>query len=256
MRYLFRFLALAVVALSVLAASPSPASNIDAPDQVPGAVAPFLSPVSSAPPAAPFLVPEPPDTTEPDTEAVSAPKPPQVAPGPAGHVADGPVTAPKSAPDGAVLVVGDSLTVGSANTTKTSSSQVLAVDAEVGRSVRTGIEKLRSNDAAGSSLIVFALGTNDHLASPSQVASWVAQVAEASGGRPVIWVNLDTGGSMSGAATFNGALTSAAADHPNITVADWDSHIAGRVGLRAGDGIHYTAAGYQTRGAWLADIIG
>lgn len=255
MRYLSRLVALAAVAVSVLVARSSPASNFSPvePSRTQSAthgVALPEGPVAvSAVPAVPVSAPEPSGSDPTSTTSSTAVSTTTEAP-----VAPSVPSVPASA--GQVLVIGDSLTVGAQASLTSSSSRELVVDAEVGRNVRTGIAKLRTRNAPDYSTIVFALGTNDYLASASQVSAWVDQVVEASGGQTVIWVNLDAGGSMPGAASFNAALTSAAAAHPNVIVADWNSHIASIGGLRAADGIHYTPSGYQARGVWLADLVG
>lgn len=160
---------------------------------------------------------------------------------------------------GRVLIIGDSLTVGARDFGGfTLPGRHVTISAQTGRSTSQGISVLETSAAQNYDLVVMALGTNDYYASENQMGAWVDRAMTAARGTPVVWVNVDYGTSkLAPAKKLHRALNKARSRHPNLTVADWHTWINSRpnVGsLRAGDGVHYTTAGYRARAEWMARV--
>lgn len=158
----------------------------------------------------------------------------------------------------ATLVVGDSLTVG-AEIGGLGPDDGVTVDAVEGRTTEQGAAVLEGTDLTGYDQVIVALGTNDYTDSEEEFAPKIARVVKAAHGRPVIWVNVDTGTTKLAPAAdgVNAALAFVAQAPGNLTVADWDGYINGRKDaddLRAGDGVHDSSKGYRVRAAWMADL--
>ena len=95
-----------------------------------------------------------------------------------------------------VLVVGDSLTVGSEDGfvfRLGAGGYTVEVDAEVGRATLAGARALEDMEPTADDLVVVALGTNDP-ASPTQFAEAVDRVLEAAGEATVLWIDVDRPG--------------------------------------------------------------
>ena len=164
-----------------------------------------------------------------------------------------------------VLIIGDSLTVGAAAAGLEDLVQgTLTVKAFGGITTTHGALVLSNTDMSDYDEIVVALGTND-IAEASNTTDMademiprVAAVMAAVGDSlPVVWVNLDSGGSLD-VIGVNEVIASAADEHPNLRVADWDSFVSSLTdndALRKSDGIHYTEAGYRIRARWMADVL-
>lgn len=160
---------------------------------------------------------------------------------------------------GPVFVLGDSLTVGVEQVGLSIEGRTVTIDAAGSRNVSQGIAILESGAAADAGLVVVALGTNNATESPESFGASIDAAMAAIGDTPTIWVNVDANTDvLASAVGVNDAIAAAAERHPNLTVADWDAHMAGldnAASLRQDDGVHYTAAGYTVRSEWLARII-
>lgn len=158
-----------------------------------------------------------------------------------------------------VLVIGDSLTVG-AEIGGLGDDGSISVDAEEGRTTEEAIAVARDADPAEYEHVIVAVGTNDYLDSEAEFAVAIDQMMEVLGPEvPVIWVNVDTGTAKLAPAAegVNAALAAAASRYDNLTIADWSGYLADQEdpdGLRAGDGVHDSPAGYRLRAAWMASL--
>lgn len=163
---------------------------------------------------------------------------------------------------GALLFVGDSLTVGSdafgALATRTRNTGIwtrVTIDARVGRTARAGATTVASKITKHTTAVVIALGTNDMLSKPeSWYPAWVIdKVMNETQGRPVLWFNLEYSATSrpdwrSRAARFNRSLKLAQERWPQLVVADWNKHfVPNKVSRFIADGVHLTVAGYRTR---------
>lgn len=185
------------------------------------------------------------------------------APGQAGDPGFKPMSASagtQSVPSGGVLVVGDSLTVGSsAFIAEAVSSREVEVIALGGLQAAQAVDYLADKNLDDIETVVVALGTNDYwFAQGVGFDEVVTAMIEAARGRRIIWVNVDLGSVLAGADAINKTIEVAAASHRNVEIADWNAFInsiSGHDMLRTDDGIHYTEDGYRLRGAWVADLL-
>ena len=156
-----------------------------------------------------------------------------------------------------VLYVGDSLGVGTAPYLKQRlGGTKLDVDAEIGRPSATGVDILASKISSADDVVVFDLGTNDDPASPATLASDLAQARRIAGDRCLVIATLNrpplNGVSVAG---LNRAVTSFAANDPNVELVDWHAAAQSDPGLLV-DGVHTDGQGYALRAGLFADAIG
>lgn len=163
---------------------------------------------------------------------------------------------------GTLLVIGDSLTVGSdafgslATRLRTTSIWPrVTMDAREGRTAATGAITLRNRLTRHTTAIVIALGTNDMISKPEPwYPSWVIdKVMSQTRGTPVLWLTLEFSDTSrldwrQRASRFNRALRIAQSKWPTLMIADWNSHFKpNRVSRFIADGVHLTVNGYRTR---------
>lgn len=166
--------------------------------------------------------------------------------------------------DGRVVVVGDSLTVGTEANLRTLADLhgfTLELSAQNGRQIPAGAGELERLGAPTADLVVVALGTND-AAQPgfdrTAADGLIDEAMTAAGGAPVLWVNVyrDPGTAAGDAAeSFDDALLAAEQRHPNLTVLDWASYVEANPEVMDADRIHHTWEGYVARSQWLRDEI-
>lgn len=156
----------------------------------------------------------------------------------------------------AVLVVGDSLTVGAADfgglrSKLEEAGYAPTISARTGRGVQWGLSVLQSSGSALPSTVVIALGTND-VASGRSTKSFGAMVDEVmktvGRDRFVLWVNLDLDATTWGAAQaarFNRVLGEKANKYGNLAIADWQTFAADA--WLASDFVHLNGKGYRQR---------
>ncbi|QXC61585.1 hypothetical protein KSP35_01675 [Aquihabitans sp. G128] len=158
-----------------------------------------------------------------------------------------------------VFVIGDSITVMAGG--QDLGPDGWQVDARSGRTTPEGIEVAAGQDLADRSVVIVALGTNDHTDDAATYGRKVDAMLRAIGPGPlVVWVNVDahTPELADAARGVNVALAAAALRHPNLRVADWDTYVGGLGpvdGLRAGDGIHYGTKGSELRREWTVGLV-
>ena len=159
-----------------------------------------------------------------------------------------------------VLVIGDSLTVG-AELGGLGGDGSITVDAREGRTTDEAVEVAAAANLDGYEQVIVALGTNDYLDSAAEFGARIDNMMAVLGSEvPVTWVNVDTGTATLAPAAggVNAALDAAPQRYANLAVADWNAYLAGRTDgdeLRAGDGVHDSAAGYRVRAEWMADLV-
>ena len=165
----------------------------------------------------------------------------------------------KDDPQPTAAVIGDSLTVGAEMMGL--DEDTWKVDAKQGRTTDAAIRVAEGLDPASFEQVVVAVGTNDYLDSEATYAKRIDEMMTALGSDvPVTWINVDTGTAKLAPAAdgVNAALAAALTRHQNLTIADWSTVINGRrdlAELRAGDGVHYTPAGYEVRAEWMDGLL-
>ncbi|ODU03921.1 MAG: hypothetical protein ABS81_12380 [Pseudonocardia sp. SCN 72-86] len=187
-------------------------------------------PAPALPPAA-AVVSVAPSTTTPDPTTSD----------PAPTTTDAPDA--EDAPDrsrgtGPILVVGDSISLGSTVAIKAALGPDTTVDAEVGRQFSTAPAKVRAWAARNPGPIVVDLGANGTVS-----ASDVDAVLTTAGDRPVVLVGTFVPRSWQN--SNNSVLKAAAARHgSNVVFLDWAAAVrAAGAGILGADQIHPTPAG-------------
>lgn len=151
-----------------------------------------------------------------------------------------------------LFVQGDSLTVGSKKAIRRNlrgQFSKIKVDAEVGRSTTTGIQRLYGGRRAN--VWVVALGTNDG-PDPKTMRRHVRTVLARAGERPVLWVSVWRSAEYK---ALNRMLSRLDRKSTQLSVLRWDKFIRHNPGLLASDGVHLTAEGYEVRGRMIADAV-
>ena len=171
---------------------------------------------------------------------------------------------------GALLIVGDSLTVGTEAfgtlSTKVNSLGIwtnVAMDAKVGRKASLGASVIEKGLTATTTAIVIALGTNDMISkSETWYPRWVIDIVmQKTRSLPVLWVNLEfsqTGRSdwRARGVRFNKELRLAKLRYPNLAIADWNTAFTPVSKSRfIEDGVHLSVSGYKTRSNFLVPAI-
>jgi hypothetical protein len=149
-----------------------------------------------------------------------------------------------------VLVVGDSLEVGSAPHLRAAAAGIeLDIDAENGRTSTQGVAVLAERLRAEHEVVVFPLGTND--LSADAFATSLALVAQLAQGRCVVVATIAR--RRPPTAELNRVVASFAATG-RVQVADWHA-AASAPGVLGRDGAHATGAGYALRASLLAEAV-
>ena len=171
---------------------------------------------------------------------------------------------------GTLLVVGDSLTVGTeafgslkAKVSALGTWTNVVVDAKVGRKASVGATVIDKGITSSTTALVVALGTNDMISKPETwYPRWVIDtVMLKARGLPVLWVNLEfsqTGRSdwRARGVRFNRELRLAKQRYPNLSIADWNAAFIPQSKSRfIVDGVHLTVSGYKTRSKFLVPAI-
>jgi hypothetical protein len=153
-----------------------------------------------------------------------------------------------------VLVVGDSLEVGSGPYLRHLLPGV-TVDAEKGRTSSEGVRVLASRLDPSVEVIVFPLGTNDSPSNAGGLAANLAAVRQLAGDRCVVVATLSRppvgGVSVAG---LNGVVEQFAG-RSAAQVADWRTVVASIPSLLVGDRVHATGDGYSVRATLLAEAV-
>jgi hypothetical protein len=153
-----------------------------------------------------------------------------------------------------VLVVGDSLEVGSGPYLRHLLPGV-TVDAEKGRTSSEGVRVLSSLLDPSVRVIVFPLGTNDSPSNAGGLAANLAAVRQMAGDRCVVVATISrppVGGVSVGAIN---RVVEQFAGRPAAQVADWRTVVASIPSLLVGDRVHATGDGYSVRATLLAEAV-
>lgn len=173
---------------------------------------------------------------------------------------------------GTLLVVGDSLTVGTAAfgslRTRLEDLDVwsrVTIDARNGRKASTGAGVISTylTPRWDVTAIVVAMGTNDMISNrnPSYPRKLIDAVMARTGDRPVLWVNLEFSSTVRPdwairATRFNRELRRAAERWPTLRIADWNSYFRSGSRVRfVADGVHLTTSAYRARARWLTERV-
>lgn len=159
---------------------------------------------------------------------------------------------PASASAKGVLVVGDSLEVGTGPYLQRAlAGRSVTVDARKSRPSSVGVDVLRSRLRPGHSVVVFDLGTNDDPSAPGGLSADLQSARSLTGDRCLIvaTVNRPSAGGL------NRAVTAFANGTQNVEVVDWHAAAAEDPGLLGPDHIHATPAGYAERARLIADAV-
>ncbi len=164
---------------------------------------------------------------------------------------------PDASAAGGVLVVGDSLEVGTSPYLRGLLHGIpLTVDAQTSRPSSTGVAILHSRLQSSDQVVVFDLGTNDDPAQPQALAADLAAVRSIVGGRCVVVATLNrppyNGVSIDG---LNGAVRDFAVGSPPTQLVDWRPAALANPGLLGPDGVHASSAGYAMRAQLVAQEI-
>jgi lysophospholipase L1-like esterase len=157
---------------------------------------------------------------------------------------------------GSVLVIGDSLGVGTEPYLREELPGTPIVDDSVGgRPSPGGLDALRADISPSDAVIVFAMGTNDNPAYPEIMAGNLESVAQIAGDRCIV-VPTIARPPVDGApdAALNRVIKSFAAAHFNVEVVDWKAAVRAQPGLLV-DGIHATPEGYALRASLIAQAV-
>lgn len=151
---------------------------------------------------------------------------------------------------GEVLVIGDSLTVGTRPYLKQRLGEDTTVDGVMSRSSSDGLAVLEERLDREHGVVAFDLGTND--ASVGKVAENLRAARRTAGSRCLVVSTLNR---PERAATFNAEIRDFAGSAPNVELFDWRKQTSERPRLLADDGVHATAEGYRRRAAGLIEAI-
>jgi len=169
-------------------------------------------------------------------------------------VAAGCCAFPAVAQPASVLVVGDSLEVGSGPYLRGLLPGVV-VDAERGRTSSQGVRVLASRLDPSVEVIVFPLGTNDSPSNVGGLAANLAAVRQLAGDRCVVVATLSRppvgGVSVAG---LNGVVEQFAG-RSAAQVADWRTVVRSIPSLLVRDRVHATGDGYSVRATLLAEAV-
>ena len=159
---------------------------------------------------------------------------------------------------GGVLVVGDSLEVGTGPYLRRELGRTpLTIDARKSRPSAVGLGILSKELRPSHRVVVFDLGVNDGPSQTAALARTLEAVRKVVGDRCLIVATLSrpplNGVRIDG---MNRVIADFVAKTPRGQLVDWHDATAGNPGVLAGDGVHATPAGYATRARLLAGAIG
>ena len=155
---------------------------------------------------------------------------------------------------GPVLVVGDSLEVGSGPYLRGAlAGTPVEVDAQRSRSSAAGVRVLADKLRADHEVIVFPLGTND--LSAASLAASLNAAAELAGGRCMVVATIARPNLRGSSTAELNRVIEQFASQTGAQVADWRSAAATTPGALGRDRIHATGQGYALRGSLLAEAV-
>jgi hypothetical protein len=153
-----------------------------------------------------------------------------------------------------VLVVGDSLEVGSAPYLRAAVPGV-RVDAEVGRTSSQGVRVLAARLSPSDDVVVFPLGTNDSPSSPDLLAADLSAAARLAGDRCMVVATIARPPVRGVSVAGMNRVIEAFAARTGAQVADWRAAVAAFPSLVGRDGVHAVGDGYALRASLLAEAV-
>jgi hypothetical protein len=164
---------------------------------------------------------------------------------------------PAAASSGGVLVVGDSLEVGTGPYLRQQLPGIpVTVDALKSRSSSVGLAVLSSRLLPSHGVVIFDLGVNDDPAQPQALAGDLATARGIVGDRCLVVATLSrppyNGVSVDG---LNRAVRSFVAASPPAQLADWRAVALATPGALQPDGVHGTPTGYALRAQVIAEAV-
>ncbi len=179
---------------------------------------------------------------------------------------------PTRAEGGTLLVLGDSLTWGTAyrgfgNVTPQLKAlgtfDRVVIDGVFARNIsgpagtrRNGVKTYNKllEDGLRPSAVIVDLGSNDiqHSAKPAFHEQRIRELLDVIGDIPIIWINIlriDQSYYPRRSAMFNKTLVRLAAEYPNLSIVDWSSMIAENPKWFDFDKLHLRPIGYRARAA-------
>ena len=152
-----------------------------------------------------------------------------------------------------VLVVGDSLEVGSAPHLRAAlGGTAVDIDAEKGRTSSQGVGVLARRLRPEHEVVVFPLGTND--LSADAFAASLAAVTQLAGGRCVVVATIARRTSRGATPSSLNRVVASFAARGDVQVADWRA-AAAAPGVLGRDSTHATGQGYALRASLLAEAV-
>jgi dienelactone hydrolase len=146
-----------------------------------------------------------------------------------------------------VLVVGDSLVVGTAPYLRQQLSESVVADGRIGRPSPEAVSVLRSR-FSGQGTVIFDAGVNDDPAQPSRLSTDLGAARSITGDRCLVVATMSRppyrGVSIDG---LNRAVRSFVASSSNVELVDWRAAAVANPRLINSDGVHPTSAGYRLR---------
>lgn len=154
---------------------------------------------------------------------------------------------------GAVVLVGDSLSVGMASYLADElRGWSIRDDSVVGRSTVDGLDALAA--LPGTEPVVVSLGTNDPTDGVDAFAEEVVRALTLAGpARCLVWATLWRHGGPDDA--FNDVLRRAADANQRLRLLEWDVMVTEHPDWLAGDGLHGSPAGYAARAREAARLV-
>ena len=157
---------------------------------------------------------------------------------------------------GPVLVVGDSLQVGTGPHLKRELGGDVTVAARSGRPSAEGLGVLRRRIRPAHRVVVFDLGTNDPPAQPERLRGALAAARQLAGTRCLVVATLVRpaldGVSIEG---MNEVVREFASGGEGVKLADWRAATRRSPKLLGRDRVHATRAGYAARARLIADAV-
>jgi lysophospholipase L1-like esterase len=165
--------------------------------------------------------------------------------------------APPASAAGRVLVVGDSLEVGTGpHLREELSGRPVQVDARIGRPSGEGVGVLRSRIRSSDEVVVFDLGVNDDPSQPGRLAGDL-QAARSLAGNRCLVVATVSGPPVNGVPVsgLNRVIRRFAAETPTAQLVDWHAAVAENAGILNRDRLHPGPNGYALRARLVAEGV-
>jgi lysophospholipase L1-like esterase len=179
-------------------------------------------------------------------------------------------TTSSTAANNIVYTVGDSLTVGSEDEGNLVADLQQAgwssdqIEATVGDTVEDALPKVQadSQNVKNAGTVIVALGTNDYSESQAtfstEITAMVNAIKQINPTAKIYWVNAYSSPGHLDMTNVNAAIA-ADASTDGYTIMDWQSEVTSNPGKYTFDsalGVHLTAAGYQSRSAFMVSNLG